>query len=97
MHIVNFNNAEKLQITLVEVLIKRVSCAYLKETVKVALIYKSECFVCYPFKPRGDNFDWDLAHFIIPDSVDKVLREIIVDKLSLCISNQKVLLIVIEI
>lgn len=57
MHIVNFNDTEKLQIACFEVLVQRIARAYFKQTVKIALIDEAESPVCNPFKPSSYDYD----------------------------------------
>ena len=97
VHVIDLHDTQKPQITIINIVIKVVISAKFKKTVQIAFVYYSECLVCLPFETRSNNFDGILSSGFIPHSIDEVWRKIVVDKLSPCFPNQKLLVAEVEI
>ena len=97
MHIVNFDSTEQLEVALFDVSIIGIMRAYLKQAVEIGLVDDAEYPVSDPFKTRRDYFHRILLGHIFPYRIDKVFGEVVVNELSLCVSDKEVLLTEVEI
>ena len=97
MHVIYFNDTQKPQVPIVDVVIEAIISANLKKAVKIAFVDDPECLVGLPFKTWSDDFDGVLSRIFVPHRIYQVWREIVVDKLSPGLPDQKLLVAIVEI
>ena len=81
MHVVYFYNTEQFNVTSCWFLIVCTFVAELEKTVKIAAVHYSEGCIWFPLETRGDDFDRILSLLVVPNCVDQVFWELVIDML----------------
>ena len=95
MHVVYFDNTDQFNVASRWIQIVCIMTAELENTVKIAAVQYSEGFIWFPLEARGNDFDRILSFDVVPNCVDQVDWELVVDMLSARLLYEELVLTVV--
>ena len=97
MHVVYFDNTDQFNVASRWIQIVCIMTAELENTVKIAAVQYSEGFIWFPLEARGNDFDRILSFDVVPNCVNQVDWEFVVDMLSACLLDEELVFTVVVI